>query len=640
MCGISGIYSQYDNLESILNKFNQTLRNRGPDNASIFVDKNNHFGMGHTRLSILDLTERGNQPMYDHSGNWVISFNGEIYNHLEIRSYLSKKTSNKINWRSDSDTETILLANSILGFEESLKCLDGMFAIALYNKQTNILYLARDRVGEKPLYYYHKDNKFIFGSDISIFKIINGINLSLNHDIIQEYINKGNVGSPNSIYKYISKLNPGHYLKISNTFSILDKKCYWNIKKILQENKKIRLNSKNNFFDNKNYLKNLLEKTVVKQTISDVQIGSFLSGGIDSSIITSILQANSSKKIKTFTVGFNDKNFDESKQAKNVSKYLGTDHYEFFIQDEDILNFIENLGDIYSEPFSDSSQIPTYLISKLMRKEAKVILSGDGGDEFYGGYNRYLYLKYINFLSKKLPDRIKKKLNLILKIIPIKFLNKYLASLNIKNFENKLTKIINFIDTENEVDLYNKMISLNSNHNLFLNDNSDKKSFFKKKEFLNDLKIEENFMYLDQIDYLPNDVLTKVDRATMFNSVESRAPFLDHKLIENSWKIPLHHKIKRNNGKIILKEILGDYIPKKLIKGGKAGFAIPIDDLLRTKLKIWAEDIFQSSTLINDHLNYKNVKVLWERHKKEQINAGGILWSILVLQNWLINNQK
>ena len=374
---------------------------------------------------------------------------------------------------------------------------------------------------------------------------------------------------------------------------------------------------------------------MIKQTISDVQIGSFLSGGIDSSIITSILQANSSKKIKTFTVGFNDKNFDESKQAKNVSKYLGTDHYEFFIQDKDILNFIENLGDIYSEPFSDSSQIPTYLIAKLMRKEAKVILSGDGGDEFYGGYNRYLYLKYINFLAEKLPNRIKKKLNLILKILPVKFLNKYLASLNIKNFENKLIKIINFIDTESEVDLYNKMISLNSNHNLFLNDNLDK-----KKEFLSDLKIEENFMYLDQIDYLPNDVLTKVDRATMFNSVESRAPFLDHKLIENSWKIPLHHKIKRNNGKIILKEILSDYIPKKFIKGGKAGFAIPIDDLLRTKLKIWAEDIFQSSTLINDHLNYENVKVLWERHKKEQINAGGILWSILVLQNWLINYQK
>ena len=390
MCGISGIYSKDDNLELVLNKFNQTLKNRGPDNSSIFVEKRNYFGMGHTRLSILDLTERGNQPMHDHSGNWVISFNGEIYNHLEIRSYLSKKISNKINWVSDSDTETILMANNILGFEETLKCLEGMFALALYNKRENILYLARDRVGEKPLYYYNKNNKFIFGSDISIFKKINKINLSINNDIIPEYINKGNVGSPNSIYKYIFKLIPGHYLKISNSFSEINKKCYWNIKKIIQESKKI-ISKTDNFSENKNNLKSLLEKTVIKQTISDVQIGSFLSGGIDSSIITSILQTNSSKKIKTFTVGFNDKNFDESKQAKDVSKFLGTDHYEFFIKDEDIFNFVENLGDIYSEPFSDSSQIPTYLIAKLMRKEAKVILSGDGGDEFYGGYNRYLY---------------------------------------------------------------------------------------------------------------------------------------------------------------------------------------------------------------------------------------------------------
>ena len=384
MCGISGIYSKDENLEIILNKFNQCLRNRGPDNASVFIDKKNYFGMGHTRLSILDLSNRGNQPMNDHSGNWVISFNGEIYNHLEIRELLSLKTKNKIQWKSDSDTETILLANYILGFEETLKCLEGMFAFALYNKLDNILYIARDRVGEKPLYYYHNENKFIFGSDISIFKKVNKINLSINYGIIGEYINKGNIGSPNSIYKYIYKLNPGHYLKISNSFSVIKKKCYWNIKNIITENQQNEISSVNNFYEDKNHLKNLLEKTVMKQTISDVQIGSFLSGGIDSSIITSILQRNSSKKIKTFTVGFNDKNFDESKKAKNISEYLGTEHYEFFINDRDILNFIENLGDIYSEPFSDSSQIPTYLISKLMRKEAKVILSGDGGDEFYG----------------------------------------------------------------------------------------------------------------------------------------------------------------------------------------------------------------------------------------------------------------
>ncbi len=640
MCGISGIYSKNDNLEDVLKKFNKCLSNRGPDYSSFFIDKKNYFGMGHTRLSILDLSERGNQPMYDHSGDWIISFNGEIYNHLEIRRYLSKKIEKQIKWKSESDTETILLANQILGLDKTLELLEGMFAFALYNKKENILYLVRDRIGEKPLYYYHHENKLVFGSDISIFKELKNINLSINHSVISEYFQKGNVSAPNSIYRHVFKLDPGCYIKLTNNFSLKINICYWNLKNIIKkkENNKI---FQSNFHEQKKNLQDLLEKTVIKQTISDVQIGCFLSGGIDSSIITSILQRNSSKKIKTFTVGFNDKNFDESIQAKEISRYLGTDHYEYFIEDKDVFDFIENIENIYSEPFSDSSQIPTYLISKLMRKEAKVILSGDGGDEFYGGYNRYLYLNYIKFFSNNLPNKVKNKLNLFLKILPTHFLNKYLAFIDIKNFDTKIRKLINFIDTESDVELYNKMISTNSNQYLFLEkENLDKNYFYEKRELFDNLQIEENFMYLDQIDYLSNDVLCKVDRATMYNSVESRAPFLDHKLIENSWKIPLNYKIKGNNGKIILKEILKEYLPNKYIKKSKAGFAIPIDDLLRTKLKFWVEDLINSSTQINEYINYKNIKVLWEQHKKKQINAGGTLWTFLVLQNWFIKNQK
>ena len=276
-------------------------------------------------------------------------------------------------------------------------------------KRKFIVFGKRDRIGEKPLYYYHTDGKLIFGSDISIFKNLKNINLTLNENVITEYVQKGNVNAPNSIYKFIFKLNPGYYLKFTNNFSNKSKHCYWDLRKIISKITKNKDKLPKSFLEEKKNLKNLLEKTVSKQTISDVQIGSFLSGGVDSSIITSILQQNSIKKIKTFTVGFNDKNFDESFEAKKISQYLGTDHYEFFIQDNDILKFVENLGNIYTEPFSDSSQIPTYLISNLMRKEAKVILSGDGGDEFYGGYNRYLYLNYIKIFSKNLPKKIKKK---------------------------------------------------------------------------------------------------------------------------------------------------------------------------------------------------------------------------------------
>jgi asparagine synthase (glutamine-hydrolysing) len=639
MCGISGIYSKEDNLQIILDIFTKCLNNRGPDYSSFFINKKNNFGMAHTRLSILDLSEKGHQPMYDHLNEWVISFNGEIYNHLEIREYLTKKTQNKIEWKSNSDTETILVSNQIIGFKKTLEMLEGMFAFSLYNIKENLLYLARDRIGEKPLYYYNYDNKFIFGSDLSIFKQINKINLSINVNIIPEFINKGNIGSPNSIYKFISKLEPGNYLKIKNNFSTIEKVCYWNIEDIAINFKNLRQNPKKNFFEEKEDLKAQIEHTVMKQTIADVQIGSFLSGGIDSSIITSILQTKSEKKIKTFTVGFKDKNFDESHQAKNISNYLGTDHYEYFINYKDIVNFTENINKIYTEPFADSSQIPTYLISKLMHKEAKVVLSGDGGDEFYGGYNRYLYVNFIKFVSKNLPKKLKKNLYLILKFLPTGFLNKYLAFLDIKNFENKIIKLINFIDTDNDIELYNKMISLNSSYNLFFKkDNIDKKKFFQKKEFIGDLNIQENFMYFDQTDYLPNDILCKVDRATMYNSIESRAPFLDHKLIENSWKISLDYKINGKNGKMILKDILKDYLPNKLIKRSKTGFAIPLDDLLRTKMKLWAENIIQKKNLTTNYIDDEKVKIIWDHHKNNKINAGGILWSILVLKNWFIDN--
>ena len=289
MCGISGIYSKSDNLENTLQQFNKCLANRGPDNASLFVDKKNYFGMGHTRLSILDLSVRGNQPMYDHSGEWIISFNGEIYNHLEIRNYLNQKKNENISWKSNSDTETILIANVILGFEKMLEKLEGMFAFALYNKKKNLLYLVRDRIGEKPLYYYNNENKFVFGSDISIFKKIDKINLSINYNILSHYIQKGYVPSPYSIYKFIFKLEPGYYLRIENNFSELKKICYWDIKNTINISKDSIKFSNNNYNDEKKELKKKIENTVIKQTISDVQVGTFLSGGIDSSLITSIL---------------------------------------------------------------------------------------------------------------------------------------------------------------------------------------------------------------------------------------------------------------------------------------------------------------------------------------------------------------
>ena len=639
MCGISGIYSKKSDIESLLIKFNKKLYNRGPDFSSTFICKKNNFGMSHTRLSILDLSENGNQPMYDHSGDWIISYNGEIYNHLEIRKKISKRYDNtNIKWKSLSDTETILVSNMLFGLQETLNILEGMFAFALYNKKENKLFLARDRLGEKPLYYYFNEEQFIFGSDLSVFKEVKNINLKVNQQVLPSYIQNGYIKAPNTIYKHINKLEPGHYLELNKNFSKIKKKIYWNLENIANSNFSVRDNSQKTFYQEKKDLKILLEQTVLKQTISDVQIGSFLSGGIDSALITSIIQKNTKNKIKTFTVGFEDRNFDESNQAKKISKHLGTDHYEYFFSKDDLLNTVTNLSQIYSEPFADSSQIPTHLISKLMRREAKVILSGDGGDEFFGGYNRYIYLKKIRFLSKNLPNFMKRNLDLIFKFLPISFFDKYFSYLGLKNFEIKLSKIINFINCESVDDLFNKMRSINSNPEFFLNkmiieDNHQNT----KKSFYNSMQDEEKFMFLDQTDYLPDDILCKVDRATMHNSIESRAPMLDHKLVEHSWKIPIKHKIRGNEGKIILKEILNDYLPKKLISSSKSGFGIPIDDLLRDNLKVWAEDTIYSSKRFNDIINYENLNIVWEKHKLKKINVGEKLWPILILQDWLIN---
>ena len=639
MCGISGIYSKNNDIENLLYSFNQSLNNRGPDNSSYFLSKKNYFGMSHTRLSILDLSDNGNQPMHDHSGDWVISFNGEIYNHFEIRDKISKKMNNiKIQWKGFSDTETILMANFTFGFEEMLKILDGMFAFALYNKKLNKLFIARDRLGEKPVYYYFKDGKFIFGSDLSIFKKVKNISLNINEEILPSYIEKGYIKAPYSIYKHIYKLEPGHFIELENNFSNIKKKKYWNIESIINSNTLNRSSIKKTFDDEKIELKKILEKTVIKQTISDVQIGCFLSGGIDSSLISSILQNNTKKKIKTFTVGFDDKNFDESNQAKKISQHLNTDHYEYFFSKNDLCDTVQNLSSIYSEPFADSSQLPTHLISKLMKKEAKVILSGDGGDELFGGYNRYIYLNKIKFFSKRIPTPIKEKLFLLLKFLPISFLNKYFSYLGVKNFEYKLNKFINFVNYKSLNELYNKMTTINSNPEFFLNENIVRNNLkIDDFKFPNLLTDEEKFMYLDQISYLPDDILCKVDRATMHNSIESRAPLLDHKLVEHSWKIPINYKIRNNEGKYILREILKDYLPKKLISTAKSGFGIPIDVLLRGNLKTWADDIINSTEKFDHIINNENLKNIWSQHKLKKINAGEKLWPTLILKDWLIN---
>lgn len=632
MCGISGIYSKKDDLNQTLFEFNNSLKHRGPDKSSIYLDDKNNFGMAHTRLSILDISEKGSQPMI-HKNNWIITYNGELYNHHEIRNFLANNYNKKINWDGTSDTETILKSVDILGVKKSLNLFEGMFAFGLYNKSEKKLYLARDRMGEKPLYFYNKDQKFIFASELSIFKKVKELNLKINEESVLNFIQTGYVSAPNSIFKDIHKLKPGTLLTASNNFKNIKQENFWSLKNAVIVKDQNILNNKS-YFQIKNETKNLLEVKIKKTMLSDVQIGSFLSGGIDSSLVAAIMQKNSYSPIKTFTVGFDDKNFDESSQARLISNHLGTDHYEYRASEKDILNMAENIHHIYEEPFADSSQIPTYLISKLMKSTVKVILSGDGGDELFSGYNRYIHYKTIKKISKFIPNFCKPAIANLAKNNSFEFCNKFFSN----KTGDKIQKLLNFATSTDEMDLYNKFISIWEDPSNILNINFESINFDKLDiPPLN--TFEEKMMYIDQLIYLPDDIMCKVDRATMSNSIESRSPFLNHEIVEASWKIPMIYKINNKKGKFILRDILKDYYPKNLIQSQKSGFAIPVGKLLRTTLRNWGNDIISQSKENDYFINLNELKVLWKKHQDKKINLGEKLWVVLNLQNWLIKQK-
>ena len=632
MCGISGIYSKKDDLNKTLFEFNNSLKHRGPDKSSIYLDDKNNFGMAHTRLSILDISEKGSQPMI-HKNNWIITYNGELYNHHEIRNFLANNHNEKINWEGTSDTETILKSVDILGVKQSLNLFEGMFAFGLYDKSEKKLYLARDRMGEKPLYFYNKDQKFIFASEISIFKKVKELNLKINEESVLNFIQTGYVSAPNSIFKDIHKLKPGTLLTVSNNFQNIKQENFWSLKNAVIAKDQNILNNQS-YSQIKNETKNLLEVKIKKTMLSDVQVGSFLSGGIDSSLVAAIMQKNSSSPIKTFTVGFDDKNFDESSQARLISNHLGTDHYEYRASEKDILNMAENIHHVYEEPFADSSQIPTYLISKLMKSQAKVVLSGDGGDELFSGYNRYVYYKTIKKISKFIPNFCKPVIANIAKNNSFEFCNKFFSN----KTGDKMQKLLNFVTSKDDMDLYNKFISIWEDPSNILN--IDFKSMnFDKWDIPSFNSFEEKMMYIDQLIYLPDDIMCKVDRATMSNSIESRSPFLNHQIVEASWKIPMIYKIKNKKGKFILRDILQDYCPTNLIQSQKSGFAIPVGELLRTTLRNWGNDIISQSKEYDYFINLNELKALWKRHQDKKINLGEKLWVVLNLQNWLIKQK-
>ena len=654
MCGISGIITNEskDSLELSIHRMINNLKHRGPDSFGIWTNKNLGVALGHRRLSILDTSNSGSQPMISKCGRYIVTFNGEIYNHLDIRKEIGSS------WIGRSDTETMLEAFSIWGVEKTLLKVVGMFAIGIWDSRDNCMYLVRDRFGEKPLYYGWVGKAFLFSSELKSMKVFPGFNNQICSLALSEYLRYGYIPAPLSIYKNIYKLQPGSLIKISFPFSFdipngpfepsfsfknFELKKWWSFLKLINSSHEFTIKNEN---EAKIELEKRLIDAIKEQTLSDVPIGAFLSGGIDSSTIVALMQLNSAENINTFTIGFEEFGFNEGPFASRIAKHLGTNHNEFMVTSKDALKVIPFLPNIYDEPFGDSSQIPTHIVSQVAKNKVSVVLSGDGGDEIFGGYNRYFWAPNIWNKLSWIPYPLRAKLGFTLQFIPFdkyRFIENFLG---VSQLGEKVRKLSDRLKNVNNLDsLYWSLVTEISNPesyllptNLNLN-NSYLQSTLRSDNIERVLSQEELMMYYDTISYLPDDILCKVDRASMSCSLETRSPYLDHRVVDYAWKLPISMKIKGNESKWILKEILKKYVPKYLTDRPKAGFAVPVGHWLRFALKDWAEDLLNETRLKQDGIfNVNLVSKLWIEHKNLQQDHSSKLWIILMFQAWYKEN--
>ena len=635
MCGIGGILKDNNIQNSVINKMILSMESRGPNAKGFWKDEKDKIAFVHTRLSIIDLSNNASQPMHSKSTRYVIVFNGEIYNHQIIRSLLQKENP-KIIWNGTGDTETLLEAIDFWGLDKTLSLIDGMFAFAVWDKKKRKLFLVRDKFGEKPLYYGWNNGVFLFGSDILSIKQHNNFDNKINKKSLDYYFKLSYIPAPLTIFCSVSKLIPGHYLTIDtlNDYK-LTLKSYWNISKLVKDNKKNIIRESDNYYTTT--CENLLSESVISRSISDVPIGTFLSSGVDSTLISLLLQKNSKNKINTFTVGYESILNDETTLAKSISSYIGTNHHELRINFQNIFETINEISETYSEPFADSSQIPTMIISKFAKQNVSVVLTGDAGDEVFGGYNRYIWLSYflkLNSTKKKIflliIQLLKKNSYFILSLEKI-----FKPFIKDNNFLLKIDKIHSLLKSNEFKEMYFSLIFHDNFKDSVLKDNLDNNHsiYNLDEDYL--LSEVEKIMIKDSQTYLPDDVLCKVDRGSMKFSLETRCPFLNENLFQFSWSIPEDLKIRKNINKYILRSILEKHLPKRLINKNKMGFNIPMRDWLKNRLKNWSEEVlFSNKNVFEEFIDQEKVKNIWNEHQKSKLDRSKILWNLIVFNNW------
>lgn len=619
MCGIAGFCNMPENWRENITKMNNRMLHRGPDQGGIWANDDATVVFGHRRLSILDLSPTGAQPMCSASERFVMVLNGEIYNYRDIAEKLLKENHISM-FRGTSDTEVLLEAVEAYGVENAIKLAKGMFAAAVYDRKEKKIFLVRDRMGEKPLYYGFIGNKFIFASDIAAIRQNSNFEEQLNYDALALYFAHGYIPAPFTVYNNIKKLEPGSILELEAPFLLVKEYKYWDLMQIA-ENGQTRM-FKGSPEEAADELERLLKEAVRGQMIADVPTGAFLSGGIDSTAVVSVMQSLSTNKIKTFTIGFERDSYNEAVYAKESAKYLGTDHTELYISDKEVQSVVPKLAEIYGEPFADSSQIPTYLVSKLARESVTVSLSGDGGDELFCGYNIYNKLdKCWNMISKAPYP---------LRIGISKMINNPLLMKN-----TKMELIHQYIQAKSGEQLYECITSSKGVREGFikLGRFPEYKLSNYPAGFLEGLR--NNIMLADLQMYHPDDILVKVDRAGMAVSLESRIPFLDKDIVEFAWRLPLKYKNSGDVGKKVLRDVLFRYIPKEMMDRPKKGFTVPINDWLKDgELNAWACELMNESALRKQGiLDEKKVGDIWDDfiHKGKWSRQ---LWHILMFEQW------